>query len=140
MLRQPRRVFAGAITPSGQAAFIRALQLSLSGAISPAGTVTRSTVKLLAGVLITAGVLLRRPIRQFGGLLDLAGTLTLPDSLPPVAVWWPMLYMSARAPVLRFSAAAQALTAKATPMMKRMNAGARSLTMKAAARMIRIKK
>lgn len=114
------KALAGAISPSGQAAISRALQLSISGAIAPAGTVARSTGKALVGALIMAGILLRLPTRSLNGALDLAGTLTLPIRLPPVAAWWPMLYMSAKPPALKFVVGAQVISVKVAARMIRV--------------------
>lgn len=73
LVKQPRKLFAGAMTPAGALTKSRAVTRSFAGAITPAGALMKSLPRNFAGVITPAGVLKRQPNKKFVGAVTPAG-------------------------------------------------------------------
>ncbi len=76
LIRQPRKFFAGAISPSGAVANIKTILKSLAGAISPSGSLINQTRKTFTAAISPAGALLKQGQKKFTGAISPTGALT----------------------------------------------------------------
>lgn len=83
-IKQAQKVFTGSMTPTGALTAIRTVLVSLVGAITPSGAMTKQVGKSLSGVITPTATLLKQIAKFFTGIFAPSGAVSAftPGSTP----------------------------------------------------------
>jgi len=75
LIRQTQKILTGTLSFAGNLTGLKLIPISVSGAITPAGTLVKETARAFTAALSFAGTLVKEPQRAFAAALSFAGTL-----------------------------------------------------------------